>query len=272
MNSTSPVSSPRIAWRLLCSLCLASSVATASTLFQFGPSATYTERQEAFLDQNGRKLTWGDKRVFSESVPLTPPNLSPAVYGGFELNKFSEGTVFTDYEGTPTTGVNHKTFAGRTLDSIGVEVGFTGSAQPQDVSFSAAFLVLGRLTGPVGEVGEIAISTRLNYRMIGEVPGSLRVVVRAGGRFYVSDDEIRLRATSDRTINVPAVALRTGTWRHYEPHETVAYDADAKPGKPAGDIDFAGVLVTRVVNEVGITYADFSTMEIAELLVESARR
>lgn len=264
--------SPRLVFRLIGALCIATSAARAATLFQFGPSDVYTDRQEAFLGEDEKKMTWGEKRLFSDTVPLTPRHLSPAVYGGYELYNASGSTIFTDYQGAPTTGVNDKTFAGRTLDSLGVEVGFTESKQPQNVSFAAAFLVLGRLERPAHAAGDLTISTRLNYRMIGEVPGSLRAVIRAGGLFYVSDHEVLLYATKDSSFVIPGSALRSATWRRYDPRQTVAFDGEVAAVIPSGDIDFAGVLVTRVVNEVGITYADFSTVEIAELVVESARR
>jgi hypothetical protein len=241
---------------------------TASPLFQFGPSDTYTDRQAAFVDRNGRAMEWGPKRLFSERTPLTPPSVSPAIFGGYELYNVSGPGIFIDYKGVPTTGVNNNTFAGKTLDTIGVEVGLAASEQPRDASFALAFLALGQLERPAAGVGELNITSRLSYRMLGSVPGSIRAVVRAGGRFYASDHAVELRATSDRSVQIPASALSSATWRLYDPRETVAFDSEAPVSSPVGPVDFAGVLVTRVVNVAGVKYADFHTLEIAELVIE----
>jgi hypothetical protein len=250
--------------------CFAPLVPAAGTVFEFGPSADLVAANTRFLGSDGRDIGWGGRRLFSEHTPLTPTQLRPAIYGGYELfNSGGAVGVFIDYSGSPTTGVNNNSFAGRTLDSIGVKSGFAVEpGQSRDVSFALAFLALGRPATPARFGPGFELGVRLNNRMIGEVPGSVRVVLRVGDRFYASDFERPLRSTADTTLRFTHAELSSARWFRYDPYSSIAFNDESPAALPErAAFDFAGVLVTRVVNAVNRTRSDFATVEIAELRV-----
>lgn len=257
-----------LAFALLAST--ASLLSAAAPVFEFGPSNSYATAHARFLGTDGREIGWGSRRLFSEHTPLTPPAFRPALHGGYELlNVSGGGGVFIDYSGSPTTGVNSDTFANKTLDSVGVKSGFTVDAQQtRNVSFALAFLALGRLSAPAAFDEGFVLSARLNNRMIGEVPGSVRVVLRVGDNFYASEIEKPLRSTQDATLRFTHAEISAARWMRYDPHAAIAYD-DSSPVAlpPKAAFDFAGILVTRVVNAVNRTRSDFATVELAELRV-----
>jgi hypothetical protein len=184
------------------------------------------------------------------------------------------GGIFIDYEGAPTTGVNNDRYGDLGLDTLGLKSGFTHNSEgTRDISFAVAFLTLGRLDRPVPADFGLSVITRLKNRRIGDVPGSVRVVIRAGNRFYASEVSKPLGTTKDTTFTFSPAELASTRWSPYDPHVIVAYEGETFTPLPSGArVDLAGVLVTRVVNAIGYTRADFDTLEMAELGVRSTGR
>jgi hypothetical protein len=258
---------------ILASLALCSPAFASAPFFEFGPGASYVEEPLRFLDARGASMNWGPKRLYSESQPLTPSGLKPAIFGGFEIHNISGKGIFIDYKGNPSTGVNNNTFGDERLDSIGVKSGFLVDGNTRDISFAVAFLALGRLDRPRLLSDGFAVTTRVSNRAIGQVPGSVRVVVRAGNTFYASEAEKLLRTTRDAALVFSAAELSASRWTRYNPFESIAHDPEALTALPNGaTFDLAGILITRVVNAPSIQRDDFATNEIAELRIVPARR
>jgi hypothetical protein len=258
---------------ILASLLFTASVAASTPFFEFGPGNNYTGQAHRPLDTRGAPLTWGGKRLFSETHPLTPPGLVPAIYGGFELYNASGNGIFIDYKGSPSTGVNDNTFGQERLDSVGVKSGFIIGGNPRDISFAVAFLALGRLDRPRPLSEGFAVTTRVSNRSIGQIPGSVRVVMRAGNTFYASEVDRVLRSSTDTSFVFTAAELSGSRWTRYNPFDTIAHDPDAVTSLPANaTVDLAGVLITRVVNAQNAQRDDFATNEIAELRIVPPRR
>lgn len=245
-------------------------------LFEFGPRSDYVTSYQRFNDSYGAPMVWGMKRLFSDTVPLTPSGAIPAVYGGYEFFNFEgKDSAFIDYNEAhmPTTGVMNDSFGDDQLDALAVKAGHVAPETPRSISYAVGFLVLGKLSRPVLPGPEFSVAVRLSNEQVGVIPGSVRVVVRIGDKFFASDHEVQVNTEKDRRIVIRGRDLAGAKWSLYHPEVAIGYEGEVSTSLPTGiPIDMAGVLITRVVNESHTQNSYFATISVAELQVAGRAR
>lgn len=191
-----------------------------------------------------------NQRPFSTEPMQPATNYSgPVFFGGFTSDTGSGGFDFVRFETDVTTlnGVANKDWL-RVTQLDDTDPGVTNNHE---------FLFMGATTSEAIFDGSSSVTVRVSRD-----PGNMRLVLRSGGLYYVSDQTLAM----DNTVGVTAdlFNISTFTYSLYDPATDLDYVVNTSSYNPyTTSFDAAGILFTRSSTNAMNTHLGQFTVDAA---------